>query len=92
MRYGLTCTIATVLALGGCNLDDTSTTGKPPQLTTRPGGAVEVAFDSGCTVLFGPKGKLLNAGSSCSGSQRDRARDAFRAHRAEQDPSTYGDV
>ena len=55
-----------------------------PELYERNTGEIEVRFASGCTVLFNPVGRTISAGSSCSGTQRNRAHDAVEAHMREQ--------
>lgn len=55
-----------------------------PELYERSTGEIEVRFSSGCTVLYNPAGRVITAGGSCSGSQRNRAHDAVEAHMREQ--------
>ncbi|MAQ86098.1 MAG: SH3 domain-containing protein [Maritimibacter sp.] len=55
-----------------------------PELYERNTGEIEVRFASGCTVLYNPAGRVITAGSSCSGTQRNRAHDAVEAHMREQ--------
>lgn len=71
-----------------------TTASNVPELSVRDTGEIEVAFASGCTVLFNPAGRRIAAGSSCSGAQRSRAADAVASYRREQGsapaPSTGG--
>ncbi|ETA53813.1 SH3 domain-containing protein [Ponticoccus alexandrii] len=55
-----------------------------PELYERNTGEIEVRFAQGCTVLYNPAGRVITAGSSCSGTQRNRAYDAVEAHMREQ--------
>ncbi|WP_413219884.1 SH3 domain-containing protein [Tritonibacter mobilis] len=55
-----------------------------PELYKRNTGEIEVRFASGCTVLYNPAGRVITAGSSCSGTQRNRSHDAVEAHMREQ--------
>lgn len=55
-----------------------------PELYERQTGEIEVRFAQGCTVLYNPAGRVVTAGSSCSGTQRNRAHDAVEAHMREQ--------
>ncbi|WP_298493370.1 SH3 domain-containing protein [uncultured Maritimibacter sp.] len=55
-----------------------------PELYERQSGEMEVRFASGCTVLYNPAGRVVTAGGSCSGAQRNRAHDAVEAHLREQ--------
>lgn len=55
-----------------------------PELHQRHSGEIEVRFATGCTVLYNPAGRVITAGSSCSGTQRNRAHDAIEAHMREQ--------
>ena len=59
-----------------------ATTGGPdvPELHVRSSGEIEVRFASGCTVLYNPAGRQINAGGSCSRAQRNHAHDAVEAH------------
>jgi uncharacterized protein YraI len=40
-----------------------------PELNVRPTGETEAAWSSGCTVLYNPAGRRINAGSSCTDAQ-----------------------
>ena len=40
-----------------------------PDLRYRPTGEIEAAWSSGCTVLYNPAGRRINAGASCSQAQ-----------------------
>lgn len=55
-----------------------------PELYERRTGEIEVRFAQGCTVLYNPAGRVITAGGSCSGTQRNRAHDAVMAHMREQ--------
>lgn len=55
-----------------------------PELYVRQTGEIEVRFASGCTVLYNPAGRVITAGGSCSGAQRNRAHDAVEAQMREQ--------
>jgi len=77
--------------LSACVVEEASVEA-PPVLNARASGEVEIAFESGCTILYGPSGTIITAGSSCSAEQRVRAQQAFNAHLAENDPSTYAGV
>ncbi|MEQ8306926.1 MAG: SH3 domain-containing protein [Hoeflea sp.] len=68
--------------------------GRPdiPELHARNTGEMEVRFASGCTVLFNPIGRAINAGSSCSRSQRSRAHDAVESYLRENSPGANHSV
>jgi len=40
-----------------------------PDLHFRPTGEIEAAWSSGCTVLYNPAGRRINAGASCTQAQ-----------------------
>lgn len=40
-----------------------------PDLYVRPTGEIEVSWSGGCTVLYNPAGRRIQAGSTCSGNQ-----------------------
>ncbi|MGR3313979.1 SH3 domain-containing protein [Roseovarius indicus] len=54
-----------------------------PELYERQTGEIEVRFAHGCTILYNPAGRVITAGGSCSGTQRNRAHDAVMAHMRE---------
>jgi len=58
-----------------------------PELQVRNSGEIEVRFASGCTVLYNSAGRRINAGASCSRSQRNRADDAVDGYMREQSAS-----
>ncbi|WP_082677607.1 SH3 domain-containing protein [Ruegeria profundi] len=68
--------------------------GAVPTLFQRDTGEFEVAWSSGCQVLFSPTGREITAGSTCSGDQRARSRDAVERYRREQgqSPASSGAV
>lgn len=55
-----------------------------PELHVRDTGEMEVRYASGCTVLYDPAGRRINAGSSCSQAQLSRAHDAVDGYTREQ--------
>lgn len=62
--------------------------GRPdvPELHARSSGEIEVRFDSGCTALFNPIGRVITAGSSCSRAQRSAADEAVASYLRENSP------
>ena len=55
-----------------------------PELRTKPNGDIEVVFEGGCICLFDQYGKLKEGGRSCDDLDLHRARQAVKAHLAEQ--------
>lgn len=58
--------------------------GAPPDLRTKPNGDIEVVFESGCVAIFDRYGNLKMGGRNCDDVDLHRAREAVRAHLAEQ--------
>ena len=63
----------------------------PPELRTKPSGDIEVVFQGGCVCLFDQYGNLKEGGRSCDDLDLHRARQAVKAHLAEQS-SDFTDV
>ena len=63
----------------------------PPELRTKPNGDIEVVFEGGCVCLFDQYGKLKEGGRSCDDLDLHRARQAVKAHLAEQS-ADFSDV
>ena len=55
-----------------------------PELRTKPNGDIEVVFQAGCVCLFDQYGNLKEGGRSCDDLDLHRARQAVKAHLAEQ--------
>jgi hypothetical protein len=58
--------------------------GTPPTINTRSDGKFDVNMPSGCVVLFSNTGGLIQKGSSCSGSDVNKAKDAINSYLREQ--------
>lgn len=58
-----------------------------PELHVRQSGEIEVRFAAGCTALYNPVGRRINAGSSCSRAQLSQAHDAVERHNRESGAS-----
>jgi hypothetical protein len=56
----------------------------PPELRTKPNGDIEVVFQGGCVCIFDQYGNLKEGGRSCDDLDLHRAREAVKAHLAEQ--------
>jgi hypothetical protein len=56
----------------------------PPELRTKPNGDIEIVFQGGCLCLFDQYGNLKEGGRSCDDLDLHRARQAVKAHLAEQ--------
>ena len=56
----------------------------PPELRTKPNGDLEVVFQGGCVCIFDQYGNLKEGGRSCDDLDLHRARQAVKAHLAEQ--------
>lgn len=69
---------------GAPNTGDISGSNEVPELHLRGSGEMEVRFASGCTALYNPAGRRINAGSSCSRTQLTRAHDAVESFMREQ--------
>lgn len=54
-----------------------------PELHARNSGEIEVRFGHGCTALYNPAGRRINAGSSCSRTQLTNAHDAVERYMRE---------
>jgi hypothetical protein len=63
----------------------------PPDLRTKPNGNIEVVFASGCVAIFDRYGNLIQGGRGCDDVDLHRAKEAVRAHLAEQH-SNFNDV
>jgi len=55
-----------------------------PELVARSAGNFELRYSGGCTILTNSGGSILQAGSSCSAAQRQRATKATVAYVKEQ--------
>ena len=69
---------------GAPNTGNISGSDEVPELHLRNSGEMEVRFASGCTALYNPAGRRINAGSSCSRTQLTRAHDAVERFMREQ--------
>jgi hypothetical protein len=63
----------------------------PPNLLTKANGDIEVVFEGGCVCLFDRYGNLKEGGRSCDDIDLHRAREAVKAHLAEQ-RANFNDV
>ena len=66
-------------------------TSSTPELRTRSNGDIEVIFKGGCVCLFDRYGNLKEGGRSCDDLDLHRARQAVKAHLAEQS-ADFSDV
>jgi len=72
-------------ASGGSSMDADRGRGDDiPELVVRNSGEIEVRWVSGCTMLYDSDGNRLQAGGSCSHSQRNHSDDAVARHMREQ--------
>ncbi|MDK3075774.1 SH3 domain-containing protein [Sedimentitalea sp. JM2-8] len=60
-----------------------------PELHVRGTGEIEVRYASGCTILYNPAGRRINAGGSCSQAQLARAHQAVEGHMRENASSDF---
>ena len=63
----------------------------PPELRTKANGDIEIVFQGGCVCLFDRFGNLKEGGRACDDLDLHRAREAVKAHLAEQ-RANFSDV